>query len=167
MESLDSSINLETRRMELRGVIRLAGEVSAQYWPMRTFVHHNPLHGIEYLPFEEAVKRGKQFMGGNGYLPSHLYREYLKAGRIQATHLDDALKTRVIDKHVTIGSHTVEHGSVLRVCLAEGLCAPTMEPLDDQLEDPETPLIDALARKLECVLLPFSLDDRIRKVVDE
>ena len=167
MEPLEHVPDLESRRMELRGVVRLAGEVIAQYWPMRTFVHHNPLHGIEYLPFEEAVKRGKQFMGGNGYLPSHLYREYLKAGRIQATHLDDALKPRVIDKHVTIGSHTVEHGSILRVCLAEGLCAPTMEPLDDQLEDPETPLIDALARKLECVLLPFSLDDRIRKVVDE
>jgi uncharacterized protein YbcC (UPF0753/DUF2309 family) len=153
--------------MELRGVVRLAGEVIAQYWPMRTFVHHNPLHSIEYLPFEEAVKRGKQFMGGNGYLPSHLYREYLKAGRIRSTHLDDALKPRIVDKHVTIGSHRVTHGSVLRACLAEGICAPAMEPLDDQLEDPDKPLIDSLARKLECVLLPFSLDDRIRKVVDE
>ena len=57
--------------MELRGIVHLAGEVVAQYWPMRTFVHHNPLHSLEYLPFEETVRRGKQFMGGNGYLPSH------------------------------------------------------------------------------------------------
>lgn len=70
MESIDTSINIETRRMELRGVIRLAGEVIAQYWPMRTFVHHNPLHSLEYLPFEETVRRGKQFLGGNGYLPA-------------------------------------------------------------------------------------------------
>ncbi len=167
MEPLGHIPDLESRRMELRGVVRLAGEVIAQYWPMRTFVQHYPLHSIEYLPFEEAVKRGKQFMGGNGYLPNHLYRAYLKTGRIQSVHLDDALKPRVVDKYVTIGSHTVTHGSVLRACLAEGLCAPAMEPLDDQLEDPARPLIDTLARKLECVLLPFSLDDRIRKVVDE
>ncbi|MGZ8380798.1 MAG: DUF2309 domain-containing protein [Nitrospira sp.] len=167
MESLERVADIESRRMELRGVVRLAGEVIAQYWPMRTFVHHNPLHSIEYLPFEEAVKRGKQFMGGNGYLPNPLYREYLKAGRIRATHLDDALKPHVFDMHVTIGSHTITHGSVLHACLADGLCAPTMEPLDDQLEDPDRPLIDALARKLEGALLPFSLDDRIRKVVDE
>ena len=167
MEPLEQMTDIESRRMELRGVVRLAGEVIAQYWPMRTFVHHNPLHSIEYLPFEEAVKRGKQFMGGNGYLPSRLYREYLKAGRIRSTHLDEALKPRVIEKHVIIGSQTVTHGSVLRACLAEGLCAAAMEPLDDQLEDPARPLIDALARKLEPVLLPFSLDDRIRKVVDE
>jgi len=153
--------------MELRGIVRLAGEVIAQYWPMRTFVHHNPLHSIEYLPFEEAVKRGKQFMGGNGYLPSRLYREYLKTGRIRATHLDDALKPRVVDKDVTIGSRHVTHGSVLRACLAEGLCAPALEPLDDQLDDPDRPMIDALAGKLEPLLLPFSLDDRVRKVVDE
>ena len=84
MIRMDEPADLEPRRMELRGMIRLASEVIAQYWPMRTFVHHNPLHSIEYLPFEEAVKRGKQFMGGNGYLPSHLYREYLKAGRIRS-----------------------------------------------------------------------------------
>jgi uncharacterized protein YbcC (UPF0753/DUF2309 family) len=167
MEPLEHVTDIESRRMELRGVVRLAGEVIAQYWPMRTFVHHNPLHSIEYLPFEEAVKRGKQFMGGNGYLPSHLYSEYLKTGRIRSTHLDHALKPRVIDKHVLIGSHHVTQGSVLRACLAEGLCAPTMEPLDDQLEDPDRPLIEALSRKLDGVLLPFSLDERIRMVVDE
>ena len=167
MEPLEHVPDIESRRMELRGVVRLAGEVIAQYWPMRTFVHHNPLHSIEYLPFEEAVKRGKQFMGGNGYLPSRLYREYLKSGRIRSTHLDDALKPQVVDKHVAIGSRTVTQGSVLRACLAEGLCAPALEPLDDQLEDPDRPLIDALAHKLEGELLPFSLDDRIRKVVDE
>lgn len=167
MEPLEQVTDIESRRMELRGVVRLAGEVIAQYWPMRTFVHHNPLHGIEYLPFEEAVKRGKQFLGGNGYLPSHLYREYLKTGRIRSTQLDDALKPRIIDKQVTIGSHILTHGSILRACLTEGLCAQAMEPLDDQLEDPDKPLIDSVAHKLECVLPPFSLDDRVHKVAEE
>ena len=41
----------ETQRMQLRGLIRLSSEIIAYYWPMRTFVHHNPLHGLEDLPF--------------------------------------------------------------------------------------------------------------------
>lgn len=166
MESLDSSINLETRRMELRGVIRLAGEVIAQYWPMRTFVHHNPLHSLEYLPFEETVRRGKQFMGGNGYLPGHLYRDYLKSGRIQSSHLDAALKPLVHDKHLDIGSRTVTHGDVLRACLEEGLCTPVMEPLDDQLPDPANELIDRIAARLEPVLTFPDLRERIRTIAE-
>ena len=86
MESLDRATDIESKRMELRGVVRLAGEVIAQYWPMRTFVHHNPLHSLEYLPFEETVRRGKQFMGGSGYLPSEVYRHYLRSGRIRPEH---------------------------------------------------------------------------------
>jgi len=166
MESLDGSINVETRRMELRGVIRLAGEVIAQYWPMRTFVHHNPLHSLEYLPFEETVRRGKQFMGGNGYLPGHLYRDYLKSGRIQSFHLDAALKPLVHDKHLAIGSRTVTHGDVLRACLAEGLCTPVLEPLDDQLPDPANELIDRVASRLEPVLTFPDLRERIGAIAE-
>ncbi len=152
--------------MELRGVVRLAGEVIAQYWPMRTFVHHNPLHSLEYLPFEETVRRGKQFMGGNGYLPGPVYREYLKSGRIQSRHLDDALKPLVHDKHVVIGSRPVSHGDVLRACLAEGLCTPIVEPLDNQLPDPSNDLIDRLADQLESVLIFPDLRERIRAIVE-
>ncbi len=150
MESIEPSIDIETRRMELRGVIRLAGEVIAQYWPMRTFVHHNPLHSLEYLPFEETVRRGKQFLGGNGYLPSHLYRGYLRSGRIQPRHLDTALIPLVRDQHVAIGSRQVSHGEVLRACLAEGLCTPIEEPLDAQWEHGSSAAAGRIARRASC-----------------
>ena len=152
--------------MELRGVVRLAGEVIARYWPMRTFVHHNPLHSLEYLPFEETVRRGKQFMGGNGYLPSQSYRDYLKSGRIQSRHLDDALKPLMHDKHVVIGSRTVTHGAVLRACLAEGHCTPVVEPLDDQLPDPSKDLIDRIAARIESVMTFPDLRERIRTIAE-
>jgi len=166
MESIDPSIDIETRRMELRGVVRLAGEVIAQYWPMRTFVHHNPLHSLEYLPFEETVRRGKQFMGGNGYLPGQLYRSYLKSGRIQSAHLEAALKPLVQDKQVVIGTRRVTHGEVLRACLADGLCTPVMEPLDDQLPDPANELIDRIAARLEPVLTFPDLRERIHTIAE-
>ena len=166
MEQIDRSPDIESKRMELRGVIRLAGEVIAQYWPMRTFVHHNPLHSLEYLPFEQTVERGKQFLGGNGYLPGRLYRDYLRSGQILSHHLDDALKPLVHDKHVVIGSHIVTHGVVLRTCLTEGLCAPVIEPLDDQLSDPSKDLIDWLAARLESVMTFPDLRGRIRSIVE-
>ena len=167
MESIDHSIDIETRRMELRGVVRLAGEVIAQYWPMRTFVHHNPLHSLEYLPFEEAVRRGQQFLGGDGYLPSHLYRGYLRSGRIQLGHLDAALTPLVHDKHLTIGARTVSHGEVLRACLAEGLCTPIEEPLDAQWDhDPHHQLVESLTGRLASVLTSPDLREKIQAIAE-
>ncbi len=166
MEQINRTPDIESRRMELRGVVRLAGEVVAQYWPMRTFVHHNPLHSLEYLPFEETVRRGKQFMGGNGYLPGQLYSRYLKSGRIQSAQLDAALKPLVQDKQVPIGMRRITHEEVLRACLTEGLCTPVMEPLDHQLPDPAHELIDRVAARLEPVLTFPDLRDRIRAVAE-
>lgn len=164
---MNDKINLESRRMELRGVIRLAGEVVAQYWPMRTFVHHNPLHSLEYLPFEEAVRRGKQFLNGDGYLPNDVYRAYVASGRIRLEHVETALQPLTRDWQITLGSRKVMHGEVLRACLTEGLCSPAREPLDDQLEDPDRDLIEHIARQLEGVMETPSLDVRIRKVVED
>jgi len=159
------SHDIETRRMELRGIVKVAGEVIAQYWPMRTFVHHNPLHSLEYLPFEETVRRGNQFLGGNGYLPSHQYRAYLKSGRIRLEDLDAALKPLVRDTHVLIGSHRLAHGEVLRACLTEGLCEPIVEPLETDLPDPSKELIEQLTAKLTGVLRTRDLRERIDNIV--
>ena len=167
MASLDRSANIEARHMELRAVVRLAGELIAQYWPMRTFVHHNPLHSLEYLPFEETVRRGKQFLGGQGYLPSDLYRHYLRTGRIQLRHLDDAVAPRTRPESVTIGLQRVSHAEVLRACLAEGLCTPLEEPLDARWEhDPYYPLDVSIAERLETVLTTPDADERVRAIVD-
>jgi len=158
--------DLETRRMELRGVVKLAGEVIAQYWPMRTFVHHNPLHSLEYLPFEETVRRGKQFMGGDGYLPSRQYRAYVKAGRITAAQLDAALEPLTTLETVKLGTRSVSHRDVLRACLIDGLCGATTEPLEPDVIDPAYEQIDALAPRLERVLSIPHLQERIRAIAE-
>ncbi len=166
MAAIDESITLEARRMELRGVVRLAGEVIAQYWPMRTFVHHNPLHSLEYLPFEETVRRGKQFLGGDGYLPSDLYRAYVSSGRIRLEHVEIALQPLARDQQIVLGPRKVTHMEVLRACLTEGLCSPAREPLDDQLDDPDRALIERMAHTLDRVIESPSLNERVKKVVE-
>ncbi len=166
MEQIVREADIETRRMELRGVVKLAGEVIARYWPMRTFVHHNPLHSLEYLPFEETVRRGKQFMGGNGYLPGELYREYVQSGRIECRHLDEALASVVEDKQVALGARTVTQADVFRLCLSEGLSSPVIEPLDEQLPDPSNGMIDRLVARLESVSAFPPLRDRVRTIAE-
>src|SRR5689334_21407362 len=165
VESVERPTDIESKRMELRGVVRLAGEVIAQYWPMRTFVHHNPLHSLEYLPFEETVRRGKQFMGGNGYLPSYQYREYYAAGRIRPEDLDAALKSLVRESQILIGARKLTHAEVLRACLIEGLCDPIVEPLDSELPDDSSDLIDSFAKKLSLVMPLRDLSKRIDAIV--
>jgi uncharacterized protein len=166
VDSIERATDIESRRMELRGVVRLAGEVIAQYWPMRTFVHHNPLHSLEYLPFEETVRRGKQFMGGSGYLTSELYRRYLETGRIRPEHLDQVLGPLTQNSSVNIGGRTITHGEVLRACLTHGLGSPAIEPLDSQLPDPSYTLIERLAARLAPVLTYPDLPSRIRAILE-
>ena len=145
----DDPADLEARRMELRGMIRLASEVIAQYWPMRTFVHHNPLHSLEYLPFAETVRRGRQFLGGNGYLPGDVYRRYLKSGRILVRHIDEALASLALDQEIDLGPCRISHRDVLRSCLTHGLSSATDEPFDRLMEhEPNEEQVDALAERL-------------------
>jgi uncharacterized protein len=111
----------DAQRMELRSYVQLASEAIAQYWPMRTFIHHNPLHGFEEMPFEEAVRRGEQLLGGRGYLPNEAYRQYFQAGRIRTEHLVEALAPLVTDQHVVFGGRSTSHLDVLMASMIHGV----------------------------------------------
>lgn len=135
--------------MELRAQIQLASEIIAYYWPMRTFVHHNPLHGLEELPFDTAVQRGEQQLGGKGYLPFAQFRDYYRAGRIQPRHLDGALQRHVTPATVECGGRAISHLEVLRAQLLHHLAAPATDRLDDFYKThPDHKLIAALATQL-------------------
>ncbi|ALA61224.1 DUF2309 domain-containing protein [Nitrospira moscoviensis] len=168
MEQMTADIAQETRRMELRGVVLVAGEVIAQYWPMRTFVHHNPLHSLEYLPFEETIRRGRLFLGGQGYLSGDTYRAYLRSGRIRVHHLEEALGDRARGQSVTVGPCRIAHRDVLRACLTHGLSAAFQEPLDALLEPHEDgALVQALADHLAPALHAPSIDAQVATAAAE
>ena len=69
-------------RDQVQQIILNASEPIAPFWPMRTMVAQNPIHGFEYLPFDEAVRKGKDLLGGNGYLANEEYRQFYRNGRI-------------------------------------------------------------------------------------
>jgi uncharacterized protein YbcC (UPF0753/DUF2309 family) len=156
---------LETRRMELRGIVRLAGEVVGRYWPMRTFVHHNPFHSLEYLHFDETVRRGRKFLGGQGYLSGETYRGYLRSGRILLRHLDEALQPLSRDEYVIVGPCRIAHREVLRACLTHGLCATADEPLDALLDHGSNQdLVNAVADHFATALSAPTVEHQIATV---
>jgi len=69
-------------------MVYIAGEKIPFFWPMRTFIHHNPLHGLEDLLFEQAVQEGKRLLHGRVFLKRPLYQNYLKEGKVDRNNLE-------------------------------------------------------------------------------
>ncbi len=139
----------ESQRMELKSLVHLAAETVSYYWPMRTFVHHNPLHGLEALPFDAAVRRGERCLGGRGYLDVETFRAYFRAGRIQPRHLDAALRSRARAAHLWLGARAIAHLDVLRAWLLGAVSAPADDVLAAQLaRHPDRKVIAELAAVL-------------------
>ena len=120
----------DTQRMALRSQVKLASEIVAPYWPMRTFIHHNPLHELESHSFHEAVQRGQQLLGGRGYLPNEHYRLYYRQGRIRPEHVDAVLRPLAQDVSVRIGDQQVSQLDVLLAHLLHGIISPAEESLE-------------------------------------
>ncbi|MHB8481474.1 MAG: DUF2309 domain-containing protein [Nitrospiria bacterium] len=166
MEQIETAPYSETERLRLRGLILLSSEIISRYWPMSTFVHHNPLHGLENLHFEEAVRRGDQLLGGKGYLSNDLFRDYFRSGRIHLHHIDAALKTLARDKYVALGARDISHSEVLRAHLLKGITAPAEETLDAQINRrPDRTLIKTLAGHLTGTCVASSTDKATSRLI--
>lgn len=73
-------------------MVHVAGEPIPSFWPMRTFIHHNPLFGLEHMPFTRAVAEGERLFHARGYLPRTVYQGYLAAGRIDREALAEQVE---------------------------------------------------------------------------
>jgi len=108
--------------------IEEAAEPVSQFWPMKGFVHHNPIHGLEHLPFDEAIRDAKHLFGADGYLPNDEYRGLHRSGRIREKSVERAL-VRVgpnNDDSLAIASHTITAAAVHKAHLLHGIDA--LEP---------------------------------------
>jgi len=75
-------------KAQIRSMIFVAGEPIPLFWPMRAFIHHNPLHGLERLPFEQAVEEGRRLFHGAGYLSRLIYQSFYRDGKISRVDLE-------------------------------------------------------------------------------
>ena len=120
----------QEERDRLRETVARASEPIPPFWPMQIMVAQNPMHGLEYLPFDEAVRKGKHLLGGNGYLPNEEYRQFYRAGRITSENLNRAMarvgppKKRY--RAVTVGSRKITAKDVWFLHVAFGFEA--LEP---------------------------------------
>jgi uncharacterized protein YbcC (UPF0753/DUF2309 family) len=75
------------QKLKIRAMIYVAAEPIPFFWPMRAFIHHNPLYGLEHMPFPEAVEKGAQLFHGRGFLRRADYQRYLRQGKVDQAAL--------------------------------------------------------------------------------
>lgn len=62
------------------------------YWPIGSFIHHNPLKGFEDLHFKEGLNKAQSIFGGKVYMDPAYYMELYKQGKIDMAALEANLK---------------------------------------------------------------------------
>ncbi len=148
-----SVVYSDSRRLAIRSRVKIASEILAPYWSIGSFVHHNPLHELEYLHFEEAIKRGQTLLGGRGYLENETYRRLFGQGRISLNRIDELLASISKSDSITLGDRTVADIDVYRARLLHDVIAPSSENLSRLLyRDKHREEILALANRLDSVL---------------
>ena len=112
----------------LQNLVEEAAEPISQFWPMKGFVHHNPIHGFEHLPFDEAIQQAKNLFGAEGYLPIDEYRGFVRTGRINQINIDRALARAgaTADASLSLVSRTITAAEVQRIHFLHGIDA--LEP---------------------------------------
>lgn len=80
------------QQLKIRSMIYVAAEPVPFFWPMRAFIHHNPLHGLEGMPFETAVVKGSHLFHGQAFLKRSQYQEYLEKGKVDKERLQQEVK---------------------------------------------------------------------------
>ena len=62
------------------------------YWPIGSFIHHNPLKGFEHLSFKDGLNKAKKIYGGKVYMEPSYYLKFYNEGKISHTILEENLK---------------------------------------------------------------------------
>ena len=88
-------------KAEIRSLIFVAGEPIPLFWPMRSFIHHNPLQGLEKLSFEDAIAEGEKLFHGKGFLHRNAYQTYYNEGKISHQSLSGLIE-KFLSQHEPI-----------------------------------------------------------------
>ena len=72
------------------------------YWPIGSFIHHNPLKGFEDQHFKDGLKEAKRIFGGQVYMDSSYYMGLYDEGKINDSILEKNIKKVLSDKGLEI-----------------------------------------------------------------
>lgn len=112
------------QKLKIRSMIYVAAEPVPYFWPMRGFIHHNPLHGLEKLPFQHAMEKGASLFHGQTYLPRAMYQECLQRGEISRERLSQEVDHFLGDRMTIAG---VDRWDILMNVLGK-IDSPVMLP---------------------------------------
>ena len=68
------------------------------YWPIGSFIHHNPLKGFEDLHFKDGLAKAKSIFGGNVYMDSSYYMGLYDEGKINDSIFENNIEAVLKDK---------------------------------------------------------------------
>jgi hypothetical protein len=133
------------QRLRIRSMVTMAGEVLPFFWPMRNFIHHNPLHGLEHLPFEQAVGEATRLFHARGWLRRNEYQRLLADGEIEPAQLR-ALVAEWVAAWLEEQSGDSEPEPLLReqAALLERLLMAMLTELDQPAPGDRTPCAEAI-----------------------
>ena len=143
-------------------IIQEAAEPVSQFWPMKGYVSHNPLQGLEHLPFDEAFRQAKGLFGAEGYLPLPEYRSFYQNGRIKRESLDAAmaLEGPVSAESITTTSRIITASEAYKLNLLHGI-----DPIEPVLFDWHLQNINALEQPLPGSTTDLDLEELWQKVL--
>ncbi|MEJ7605133.1 MAG: putative inorganic carbon transporter subunit DabA [Bryobacteraceae bacterium] len=107
--------------------------------PIGVFIHHNTLHAFQHLRFEDAVCEAAKVYGTEPFLREQVYRDHIKAKRIQGRDLE-----ALLDRETT---EVILPGRLDRRALRKKLLIAgqrRFEPATIQWQLEETDLLQAL-----------------------
>ena len=85
----------EPRAQTLKNTIDALAHLLPAQGPISIFIHHNTLHALEDLRFEDAVVRAAGQLGTEPFLPEARYRDKLATGRIRAADVETLLREQL------------------------------------------------------------------------
>jgi uncharacterized protein len=72
------------------------------YWPIGSFIHHNPLKGFEGLHFKEGLSKAKSIFGGKVYMDSSYFMELYEEGKIDDAIFENNIEKLLSEKNLNI-----------------------------------------------------------------
>lgn len=72
------------------------------YWPIGSFIHHNPLKGFEHLHFKDGLKKAQSIFGGKVYMDSSYYMDLHEKGKIDNAIFENNIQKVLSDKGLDV-----------------------------------------------------------------